>query len=87
MCPLYRLYREIEKKDDCPFPIQIYAGLMFALLFASAAGATGGVFGHYGEATTADRVLTPGQETRDKLASYFFKDIGVSVMIGKLTSV
>jgi len=59
-----------------------YEGLLFALLFASVAGATGGVFGHYTEATTADRVLTPGKETRDKLASYFLKDVGVSVMIG-----
>ena len=56
---------------------------MFALLFATAAGATGGVFGHYTEATTADKVLTPKKETREKLASYLIKDVGVSVMIGE----
>ena len=56
---------------------------MFALLFASIAGATGGIFGHYGEATTADKVLTPNKETRDKLASYLMKDVAMSVMIGQ----
>jgi len=61
---------------------QGYDGLLFALMFASIAGATGGVFGHYTEATTADKVLTPKKETRDKLASYLIKDVRVSVMIG-----
>jgi len=61
---------------------QGYEGILFALMFASVAGATGGVFGHYTEATTADRVLMPGKATREKLASYLLKDVGVSVMIG-----
>jgi len=61
---------------------QGYEGLLFALLFASVAGATGGVFGHYTEATTADKVLIPEKATREKLASYLLKDVGVSVMIG-----